>query len=182
MVKHAKDFFADRPALGLDCYTGSSSTDGSWRIRISSARADGFRGKYWNEVIIPNAIKPMLKDFGYEISEEFDLKGEDVNPVRSPLDYDRLVVYLNDLSAVSEVSNALREGTAGLVVDPYVENSYRSIHRTKMLSGLILFMHPMPVRKPAGPYSIFSSLIITAFIKFNLKLLGFCLLPFLFFV
>ena len=140
LVKHAKDFFADRPALGLDCYTGSSSTDGSWRIRISSARADGFRGKYWNEVIIPNAIKPMLKDFGYEISEEFDLKGEDVNPVRSPLDYDRLVVYLNDLSAVSEVSNALREGSAGLVVDPYVENSYRSIHRTKMLSGLILFI------------------------------------------
>ncbi len=140
LVNHAKEFFDDRPALGLDCYTGSSATDGKWRVRISSARADGFRGKYWKEVVIPNAVEPMLEDFNYTVQSTFELKGEDINPIRSPLDYDRLVIYLNDLSAVSQVSDSLRSGAAGLVVDPYVENSYRSIHRTKMLSGLILFI------------------------------------------
>ena len=54
LVNTANAFFEDRPALGLNCYTGSSSTDGKWRIRVSSARADGFRGKYWRETVIPN--------------------------------------------------------------------------------------------------------------------------------
>ena len=138
LVDKANELFADRPALGLDCYTDSTPSDGKWRVRVGSSRPR--QEKYWREVILKNVVRPFLAEEGInpEGKDFFRLKGEDRNPNPSPLDYERLVVYLSDLSAVSEVAEKLRTGAAALAVDPYVENSYKSIHRTRMLSGLIL--------------------------------------------
>ncbi len=118
----------------------NKQVNGKQKIFIYCGNDNGWKSHYWNNIIYKVKIKPLLDDAGITGKNAFKLTGSaaGAQPLFSSLAYSNAAVYLEDIGAVEEVAQTIRNHEAGLGVDRYVEDAYKWIHQTSQLSALIL--------------------------------------------
>ena len=104
---------------------------------LNSGVSGGWRKQFWLDRIIPTHVNAVMQE--KNIKGNVELAGPTVGDtaLNSKLSYLNAAVYLEDISAIEDVSTVVSMHPSKLGMDSYVENAYKWVHQTKMLSSLI---------------------------------------------
>jgi ABC-type antimicrobial peptide transport system permease subunit len=126
--------FGDQKSMKIIPDTSSRTEN---KLLLISGLNQGYNKRFWNKVIYEKRLEPFLQENGIT-AVDFNMTSPMKDaPLPGSLEYLYAAVYFTEFGAVTKIAKAIRDNSAKLGVDPYVENLYKMLHQIDQLLRLI---------------------------------------------